>query len=224
MSKQQPEVNYIRHLNAIMDRLADDERITPFHVSLYMALFSRWNRNRFRNPLIIQRDEIMYLSKIRSNKTYLSCMKDLHEFGFIQYQPSFSAMQGTRVHLFTIDIAGTQLPMQDLFTKDIGLTQHTYIENKHKENSKKMMKEPPEKNEVVEFFKIENYPEVEAEKFFNYFESNGWKVGGKTTMKNWHAAARNWMLNIKKFNPSKDENPKPGKLNTGNDKNYGEPL
>ncbi len=35
---------------------------------------------------------------------------------------------------------------------------------------------------------------IEAEKFFNYYESNGWKVG-KNPMKNWKAAANNWITN-----------------------------
>jgi hypothetical protein len=83
----------------------------------------------------------------------------------------------------------------------------------------------PSLNEVIEFFKMENYPEIEAKKFFNHFESNGWKVGGKTPMKNWHAAARNWMLNCGRFIPPQDfprpkEKPKPGP----NNKNYSEPL
>lgn len=34
-------------------------------------------------------------------------------------------------------------------------------------------------------------PVAEAEKFFNYYESNGWKVG-KNPMKSWQAALRNW--------------------------------
>ncbi|MCW3808159.1 hypothetical protein, partial [Plebeiibacterium marinum] len=33
----------------------------------------------------------------------------------------------------------------------------------------------------------------------NYYESVGWLVGGKTKMKDWKAAARNWMLNVEKF-------------------------
>jgi hypothetical protein len=40
---------------------------------------------------------------------------------------------------------------------------------------------------------------LEAERFFNYFESNGWLVGGKAKMKDWRAAARNWMLNASRF-------------------------
>ena len=35
---------------------------------------------------------------------------------------------------------------------------------------------------------------IEAEKFYNYYESNGWRVG-KNPMKNWKAAANNWITN-----------------------------
>jgi hypothetical protein len=63
----------------------------------------------------------------------------------------------------------------------------------------------PSLDEVIAFFKSEKYPEMEAQKFFNHFESNGWKVGGKTPMKNWQAAARNWMLNSRNFNFSKPQ-------------------
>jgi hypothetical protein len=80
--------------------------------------------------------------------------------------------------------------------------------------------QPPELNKVIPFFKIEGYSEMEARKFFNHFESNGWKVGGKSPMKNWHAAARNWMLNIEKFNPAQ----KKGSNVLNKPKNYGEPL
>jgi len=36
----------------------------------------------------------------------------------------------------------------------------------------------------------------EAEKFIDYYESNGWKVGGKGAMKNWQAAVRNWVKRV----------------------------
>jgi 4-alpha-glucanotransferase len=50
------------------------------------------------------------------------------------------------------------------------------------------------------YFAEKDAPSEEAEKFFNHYESNGWLVGGKSKMKNWQAAARNWLLNSKKFN------------------------
>lgn len=76
---------------------------------------------------------------------------------------------------------------------------------------------------VISFFHENNHTQIEAEKFFNYFESNGWLVGGKTKMKNWKAAAKNWMLNSNKY--SKPTNaPQPNHLHTQNEKNYDEPL
>ena len=60
--------------------------------------------------------------------------------------------------------------------------------------------------EVKILFLEKKFPSTEAEKFYNYFESNGWLVGGRSKMKNWKAAANNWMLNSKKFNPVQKEN------------------
>ncbi|MFT3738461.1 MAG: hypothetical protein QM786_06865 [Breznakibacter sp.] len=79
---------------------------------------------------------------------------------------------------------------------------------------------PPGIEDAIEFFKDEKYPEVEARKFFYHFEANGWKVGGKTPMQNWQAAAHNWMLNATRYETESRSNPV--KLN--NSKDYGEPL
>ena len=96
-------------------------------------------------------------------------------------------------------------------------------ENKQKLRQKKEFTIPPEKNELVHFFK-ENYcSETEAEKFYNHFQSNGWLIGGKSKMKDWKAAARNWMLNCQRFQ-SKTNIPQPKHLHTTIIKNYGEPL
>jgi len=39
----------------------------------------------------------------------------------------------------------------------------------------------------------------DGERFFDHFESNGWKVGGKTPMKDWKAAVRNWFKRNKEY-------------------------
>ncbi|HEU4790761.1 MAG TPA: transcriptional regulator [Flavobacterium sp.] len=81
----------------------------------------------------------------------------------------------------------------------------------------------PTFDEIKTYFEQQNFPEIEAQKFFNYFSSNGWLVGGKTPMVSWTAAAENWMLNANKFNPS--EKPTRAKhLNTPINKDYAEPL
>jgi len=82
---------------------------------------------------------------------------------------------------------------------------------------------PPVWEDILPFFKEKNNSEIEAQKFYNHFQSNGWLVGGKSKMKDWRAAARNWMLNANKFQP-KSNTPQPNHLHTPNSKNYAEPL
>ena len=48
--------------------------------------------------------------------------------------------------------------------------------------------------EEIEKYCIERKNGVNATKFFNYYEANGWKVG-KNSMKNWKAAVRTWEQN-----------------------------
>ena len=44
---------------------------------------------------------------------------------------------------------------------------------------------------------------INAEKFFNYYEANGWKVG-KNKMKDWKACVRTWEQNEKKYATSQN--------------------
>ena len=78
--------------------------------------------------------------------------------------------------------------------------------------------------EVKTYFLEQSFPELEANKFFNYFSSIGWLVGGKSPMVDWKSAAQNWMLNANKFNPNEIPPDRAKHLNTGTDKDYSEPL
>ena len=103
-------------------------------------------------------------------------------------------------------------------------------------NAKKKLREkkgteqiPPNWEIVMAFFKDKQIPLIEGEKFYNHFQSNGWLVGGKSKMKDWKAAARNWIINAEKFtnktrHPELVEGLKPNHLHTPNFKNYAEPL
>ncbi len=59
-------------------------------------------------------------------------------------------------------------------------------ENKKKNGTKKFV--PPSLKEI-QLFIAENNLNLDAEKFFNHYESNGWMVGSNP-MQDWHAAAR----------------------------------
>ena len=134
-------------------------------------------------------------------------------------------------------------------TNIINQTDENLGKHKHKKIRKKVVSEKtkekssakkeklvfiePVLKSVQAYFSLKKYPSVEAEKFYNYFQSNGWLVGGKTAMKNWQAAANNWILNAQKFAAPdksfqktvlKSNQPKAKQLYATTSKNYNEPL
>ena len=52
----------------------------------------------------------------------------------------------------------------------------------------------PTLQEAIEYFreKADPFPEKQAERFMNFYESKGWMVG-RSKMKDWKAAVRNWI-------------------------------
>jgi hypothetical protein len=74
-----------------------NERLKATHISVYMALFCCWNIVNYQVPFRISRKRIMEMSKIQSIATYHKCMREISEFGYIEYKPSFDKFQGTQV-------------------------------------------------------------------------------------------------------------------------------
>ena len=257
-------MNYIRHLTGFYDKIQQDERLNPTHISLYLALFQFWNINHFQNPISISRNEMMRLSKISALGTYHKCIKELQNFGYIEYIPSFNPYKGSLVNLYNFEnsevqnlnkrntkkrttikqemnnsrikietgnrqalipsINNTNIsnnktivnPPETVIARNEAKRNDEAISGSHIAIPKIVQKNeeflstdnhqpttkfcPPHISEVKMYFAEKDAPSEEAEKFFNHYESNGWLVGGKSKMKNWQAAARNWLLNSKKFN------------------------
>ena len=239
-------MNYILHLSAAFEKMDAETRITPFHIALYLALFRRWNLNFFKNPVSVSRDELMRTSKIGSVNTYTKCLKELDRFGSIKYEPSYNPHRGSLIYLYTFSKGSDKGSEQEVIPytnnknneNNSNLGEQTQKKKLKMKNPQKRKKEPsgfgpdvpPSEEHVRIYFDEKGYPPVEAEKFFNYFQSNGWLVGGRTKMKDWKAAARNWILNAQKFNShaknqrSHPAGPAPRNLHTGTDKDYSEPL
>lgn len=57
---------------------------------------------------------------------------------------------------------------------------------------------PPTPEEVREY-EVQTGLSDEAHAFVDHYTSNGWLVGGKTKMKDWKSARRNWERNKEKF-------------------------
>src|SRR5665648_372523 len=311
-------MNYIRHLSGFFVRLADDERMTPYHISLYLALFQQWNLERFADHFAISRSEMMQVSRIGSVNTYARCMKELEQWGYIRYAPSSNLHTGSRVACIRFDTATDTARNTESDTRisssiendtatntaiDTGISSRiksetarntasdtgspTGIENDTARNTasdtgestgitagiksdtasdtlliniinkNKLNKErgenfdfsnekektknkfqnensenpeenfhPPDFQEVEIFFRKNNYPITQSDKFYNHYQSVGWKLGGKTKIIDWQAAARKWMINTKNFehNERKPNHVRTGQLGVNTNKDYSEPL
>jgi hypothetical protein len=110
-----------------------------------------------------------------------------------------------------------------LVTQGIEEKLHTPIEEKLKDNTtnyntKVNTKEsrektarfvPPTIEDIFNYMtdeknKEKSFAKKESEKMFNFYESKGWLVG-KTKMKNWKAAASNWITRAETDFASKDK-------------------
>ena len=283
-------MNYIKHLTGFFEKVAIDKTLNPTHVSLYIALFQFWNCNRFKNPISINRDEVMRISKISSKATYHKCLKNLHSLGYINYEPSYNPFKGSHVILFNFSEDLKPLPKSERkpkneplielvseqalnksctsietgteqavvpsinyinntnilndknvsnlekLTKNFEEINNSNLENENSKEEKSSAKkekeiivtssivEKPTIENVKSYFQENNFPEQEAQKFYNYFKSVGWLVGGKTPMVDWQAAAQNWMINAPKFISNAEQPNRAKQLNTTTDKDYSEPL
>jgi hypothetical protein len=96
-------MNYIKHLNNLIDKIKEDKKLTPFHVSLYISLFHYWNLNHFRNPFSIARAEVMECAKIGSSNTYIRSLKELESWGYLEYYPSRNKQLGSKISMISFD-------------------------------------------------------------------------------------------------------------------------
>ena len=146
--------------------------------------------------------------------------------------------------IVNLDEQAKKIENDDGFLKNVGVEKKekssakkemfsTFADTDEKQTEKSRQKEflvtssaveKPTIENVKAYFLNHNFPEIEAIKFFNYFSSNGWLVGGKTPMVNWQASAQNWILNAPKFISNEQQSNRAKHLNTGTDKDYSEPL
>jgi len=83
-------MDWSTHLTGFFKAVANDARMSPAHISLYMALFHLYLKNGTQNGVFFSSYEVMPLAKIDSRATYHKCLRDLVECGYIEYVPSYN--------------------------------------------------------------------------------------------------------------------------------------
>ncbi len=75
----------------------------------------------------------------------------------------------------------------------------TDIDKKEKDKKKKRKTDvfqKPSEEEILEYCNSIGHGEFDVQRFVDYYDANGWKVG-KNPMKDWKATVRNWIRNSK---------------------------
>jgi hypothetical protein len=88
-----------KHLKKVFRRLDADDRITAWHISLYMGIYYIWSLSGLTRNIQVSRKRLMTLSHIKSIVTYHKCIRQLQEYGYIEYSATYHPIKGSRVTL-----------------------------------------------------------------------------------------------------------------------------
>lgn len=76
-------------LGDFLEVAGEDPRIRPVHICLYVALLDQWSRSGGLTSLPVRRETLMRTAHISARGTYHRALRELHEYGYIRYTPSF---------------------------------------------------------------------------------------------------------------------------------------
>ena len=89
-----------------MELLQEDPRIGPMHISLVVAIVRLWSGQGFANPVDVSARKLMPRAKIGGSGPYHRTIRQLDEYGYIRYEPSYNPEVPSRVYL---EMAGVKI-------------------------------------------------------------------------------------------------------------------
>lgn len=92
-------MNLIPELAVFFSAIKEDPRINPVHISLFMAIMQHWNNNNCKSPICVFSRELMQLAKISGVATYHKSVRELDEYGYIKYKPSYNHFEGSLIYI-----------------------------------------------------------------------------------------------------------------------------
>ena len=173
-----------KNIISFFERVIEDDRLNPSHISMYVSLFQLWGSTHFQNSFRICREEVMKLSKIKSIATYHKCIKELCDAGFIIYLPSYDSYKGSLIEIIDFDIEQAD--------------RNNLLQNRKLLPKVKISFSVPMRYEVELYFIERDFTPFEADQFYSSYQSANWKLSKDKPMKCWRAAARNWISKVKK--------------------------
>lgn len=184
------KVNYIIQLNAAFERFNNNDRIKQGHITLYLAFFQKWNREFFKKTITINRELIMDKAKFKSKTTYHNYLRDLNDWGYLRYYPSYHPSQGSKIQMtifFNPDGQKMTNSIPEPGQNLIPSYKHKTVKNINK------LARPKNEQVVLAFFKLNNWPEIEGKKFYKYYDAKDWKLTRGLKIKDWKMAAKKFV-------------------------------
>lgn len=217
-------LNYIVQLNMAFERFYNDTRIKQGHITLYLAYFQKWNREYFKKTITVNRELIMERAKIKSKTTYHNYVKDLNDWDYLKYYPSYHPARGSKIKMAIF--CAQQVQNLDKTVPEPRQNLVSSYKHKTKENYNKLAR-PKNELVVLNFFKENNWPEIEGRKFYAYYQTKNWKLSRGLNITNWKKEAYNFVKNGFLAENEKSTSPFNGyvdRIHSNINKDYRQPL
>jgi hypothetical protein len=88
-------------LSDFFDAISNDAHISIAHIGLYAVLLIAGRHKNVKNTVIAFSHELIKRAKISTRATYLKCMQDLNNGGYVRYKPTFNRNRRSKIYLLT---------------------------------------------------------------------------------------------------------------------------
>jgi len=175
----------------------DDSKMV--HLYLHCLLKANHKPNKWRGIVIESGQFVTSYSKlscelpmtVQQIRTSLNKLKSTSEVT-IKSTSKYSIISITNWDSYQQDNKQTNKQItNEQQSNNIQVTTNKNEKNDNKDKKKGVKRFTPPSLDEVKGYILEKQYQVDAERFLNHYESNGWMVG-KTKMKNWKAAVSNW--------------------------------
>jgi hypothetical protein len=91
-------MDFSKPLSDFFSAIETDPRISITHIGIYAALLQYWSEHHFENPVHVFSYDIMRIAKVSASTTFHKTIRELSEYGYIKYEPSFKRNKGSKVY------------------------------------------------------------------------------------------------------------------------------
>jgi hypothetical protein len=132
----------------------------------------------------------MERAKFKSKTTYHNYLRELNDWDYLQYYPSYHPARGSKIKMAIFFVqAGQNLANS---VPELGQSLVSSYKHKTKENFNKLAR-PKNELEVLSFFKENNWPAMEGKKFYAYYQTKNWKLSRGLNIQNWKESAKDYV-------------------------------